>query len=135
MGAVTGDHSFLKIVTMATMNPPNNPIKTIGPAALKSRVCRNELQVHAAVAMAHTSRMPVLFTVPFTVMRAAASIVPPFRLPGMLRKVFGPRAGLEVFVRGMHSSPICEAGLGTGPASQESLTRYYHSKSAPNGFR
>ena len=41
----------------------------------------NEFHVHAAVAIAHSSRMPVLFTVPLKVIRAAASTrLPPYWL-------------------------------------------------------
>src|ERR1017187_6954432 len=77
MGAVTGDHSFLKTVTMAQINPPINPISISGATSVISRVGRNRLHVQAAVAIAHTNRMPVLFTVPLSVIRLATSIRPP----------------------------------------------------------
>ncbi len=102
MGEVIGDHSFLKMVTMATMNPPNAPTSTAGPAKLRSCVCMKEFHVHAAVATAHSSRMPVLLTVPLSDMRAEASTrFPPYWLCAKLLKVFWLSAGFEVLNNAM----------------------------------
>src|SRR5450631_2139673 len=111
MGAVTGDHSFLKTVTMAQINPPINPISISGATSVISRVGRNRLHVQAAVAIAHTNRMPVLFTVPLSVIRLATSIRPPDWPPyctsEILPNVFAPSAGLDVFISAIVSSPCC----------------------------
>ena len=67
-------------------------------------------QVHAAEASAHSSRIPVLFTVPFMVMRAEASINPPYWPPYWplenCLNVSWPRAGFEVFIRGIADSSM-----------------------------
>ena len=77
-----------------------------GPATLRSCVCMNEFHVHAAVATAHSSRMPVLLTVPLSVMRAQASIrLPPYWLRAKSLKVFWPRAGFEVFISAIEITP------------------------------
>src|SRR6516164_3658337 len=108
MGAVTGDHSFLNTVTIATMNPPSAPTRSSGETAPKSRSTRNRYQVQAAVAKAQISRIPVLFTVPLRVMREVTSMVPPYWLPTTPRKVFSPRAGFEVFIRGIEQTSIVQ---------------------------
>src|SRR5512146_2856635 len=90
MGAVTGDHSFLKIVTSATTNPPIAPT-TARPAAVSGeRVSR--FHDHAAVAIAHSRRMPVLLTVPERVMVSPRATPSP-------RKAVLLRAGFEVLIR------------------------------------
>ena len=62
----------------------------------------NWFHVHAAVATAHSSRMPVLFTVPLSVIRAAASTrLPPYWLRAASLKVFWPSAGFEVLNNAM----------------------------------
>ena len=98
MGAVTADHCFLKTVTMAQMNPPISPSIISGATADMSCSGRNKCHVQAAVAMAQMSRMPVLFTVPLSVIRSAASIRPPYCASEILLKVFAPSAGLDVFI-------------------------------------
>src|SRR5665213_2060755 len=92
---------------MAQMNPPNNPTIISPDTEPKSRDCRNRCHVHAAVAKAHTSRMPVLFTVPFSVIRLVASIAPPYCAPGRLRNVFSLSAGFDVFINAIAYSPWC----------------------------
>src|ERR1039458_8804880 len=61
--------------------------------------------------MAQTSRMPVLLTVPFSVMRPARSVMPPYPEPEMLRNVFSLSAGLDVFISAIGFSPYCRSGL------------------------
>ena len=61
-----GDHSFLKMVTIATTNPPTSPIPS-GNTASEVEARKNRLQLHAAVATTQISRMPVLLTVPANV--------------------------------------------------------------------
>src|ERR1035438_6750280 len=104
MGAVTGDHSLLKLVARAKINPPNKPTSISGATAAMLRAGKNWLQVQAAVTSEQRSRTPVLFTVPESVMRSAAStrppIPPPYWTPGRLRKVLSLRAGLDVFIKG-----------------------------------
>ena len=78
-----------------------------GPTVLMSRVCRNEFHVHAAVATAQSSRMPVLLTVPLRVIRAAASTrLPPYWLWAKSLKVFFPSAGFDVFISAMDVSVV-----------------------------
>src|SRR6266700_3226720 len=48
MGAVTGDHSLLKIVTNATTRPPIAPTMIQGPATDGSSAVRTCAQTHAA---------------------------------------------------------------------------------------
>src|SRR3954463_6086940 len=97
-----GDHCFLKMVTMAQMKPPKTPRITQPPMAAGLPEARYWNQVQAAEANVRMRRMPVLLTVPLRVMRAVASIrLPPYPLPGTLRKVFSPRAGFEVFIKAM----------------------------------
>src|ERR1700722_4658755 len=107
MGAVIGDHSFLKLVIKAKMRPPTRPIMIARPATLGSCACMNEFHVHAAVAMAQRSRMPVLLMVPLRDMRAEASMrLPPVWLRAKSLKVFWPSAGLEVLIRGIEVTPF-----------------------------
>src|SRR5579863_5231120 len=102
MGAVIGDHSRLNEVTRAKTNPPSEPTNMAGPTKVMSCVLMNWVQVHAAVAIAQSSRMPVLLTVPSSVMRDEASTrLPPYALCAKSLKVFWPRAGLEVFIKAM----------------------------------
>src|ERR1700723_2821397 len=74
-GAVNGDHSFLKMVTSAMMNPPIPPAISSGNTAF-GPWATNLSQVHAAVATVQMSRMPVLFTVPCNVMASPAATWP-----------------------------------------------------------
>src|ERR1035438_5257699 len=90
---------------MAQMNPPSSPPSISGATAAISRVCRNWCQVQPAVAIAQTSRMPVLFTVPLSVIRLAASIAPPYWLSERPLKVLLPSAGLEVLNNAIAFSP------------------------------
>src|ERR1035441_3185350 len=55
--------------------------------------------------MAQTSRIPVLLTVPLSVMRLAASIAPPYWLSERPLKVLLPSAGLEVLNNAIAFSP------------------------------
>ena len=92
-------------MTMATMKPPKSPIISSGATVAKSCVCKNEFHVQAAVAMQHSSRMPVLLIAPLRVMRAEASIrLPPYWLRATSLNVFWPRAGFEVLKSAMNFS-------------------------------
>jgi hypothetical protein len=55
--------------------------------------------------------MPVLFTVPFSVMRVVSSITPPYCAPDRSRKVFSPNAGLDVLNNAIDFSPFRNYGL------------------------
>src|SRR3954451_5066368 len=61
----------------------------------------NRCHVQAALATVHKSRIPVLFTVPLKVMREAASMRDAERVPATSRNVFSPKAGFEVFIKGI----------------------------------
>src|SRR5215472_1849658 len=88
---------------MAQMKPPIAPtIRRPATEATSPEVMKRD-QVHAALATASTSRIPVLFTVPLRVIRAAASTYDGYP-PPTLRNVFSPRAGFEVFIRGIEIS-------------------------------
>src|SRR5579863_3711967 len=90
----------------AKTNPPSAPTKMAGPTKVISCVLRNRVQVHAAVATAQSSRMPVLLTVPSSVMRDEASTrFPPYALCANSLKVFWPRAGLDVFIKAISHLP------------------------------
>src|SRR2546428_11898406 len=71
MGAVTGDHSFLKIVTRATTKPPIAPTRIHGPAAAGPGAERTCAQTHAAGTTTRNRRNAALFAVPSTVMAGA----------------------------------------------------------------
>src|SRR5437763_17096427 len=73
MGAVTGDHSFLKIVTNATTRPPIAPTMIQGPATEGSSAVRTCAHTHAAGRTTKNNRNAVRFTVPSTVLAAAAA--------------------------------------------------------------
>src|SRR3546814_11281205 len=73
MGAVTGAHSFLKIVTIARMKPPIRPPHPYRPPVMPSGVIATLLQAKAAVITASTSRIAVLPTVPFRVIAPPAA--------------------------------------------------------------
>src|SRR5213079_100287 len=66
MGAVTGDHSFLKIVTNATARPPIAPTMIQGPATEGSSAVRTCAHTHAAGRTTKNNRNAVRFTVPST---------------------------------------------------------------------
>src|SRR5580692_11595478 len=91
MGAVTGDHSLLKIVTSANTNPPIIPPIIHGRTASGAWECASP-HVQAAVPTAQTSKIPVLLTVPCTVMAS------PTMADGR-EKVRSFRAGLELLKR------------------------------------
>src|SRR5271156_6460669 len=75
MGAVIADHSFLKTVTSAMMNPPIAPPIIHGYAA--SGVFEwLRPQVQAAVTTTKNNSNPVLFTVPCIVIVSPATIGP-----------------------------------------------------------
>src|SRR5271157_3038307 len=102
-GAVTPAHSFLKIVTIATMNPPMPPTTSIGPTACIASwgdvALKKRFQVHAAVATQQISRMPVLLTAPDTVM-LSPKVASPVRNASPLK------AGFEVLISwGIQDSP------------------------------
>ncbi len=84
----------MKIVTSATMKPPMPPTSSKGVIAdmLSGPVYR--LQVYMALTMISSSRIPVLLTVPLSVI--AWSLPLTTRPLPMSRKVFWPRAGLPL---------------------------------------
>src|SRR5450755_2867886 len=82
-----GDQVFLNVVISATMNPPINPPNIQGIAASGASEC-DMPQVHAAVATAHSSRKPVLLTVPCKVIASPVATTS--------RNAFSLRTGLEV---------------------------------------
>src|SRR5258707_11170410 len=87
-GAVIGAQLPLKIVTSAVTTPPSNPPTIHGMAAPGVSECAIP-QVQAAVATTHSSRTPVLFTVPCKVIASPPTATSP-------RKAFSFSAGLEV---------------------------------------
>src|ERR1017187_2449317 len=95
-----GDHCCLKIVTMAQRNPPMLPASRYGVMSAIWCDCANRRQVQAAVATAQSSRMPVLLTVPLSVMEPAFASSPD-RGPAKSRKVFSLNAGLAVLISAM----------------------------------
>src|SRR6266571_2783335 len=95
MGAVTGDHSFLKIVTNATTRPPIAPTMIQGPATEGSSAVRTCAHTHAAGRTTKNNRNAVRFTVPSTVIAGAV---------GSRRtsaNVFAFRAGFDVRIKAM----------------------------------
>src|ERR1019366_5698959 len=94
IGAVIPAHSFLKMVTMATMKPPMPPMASAGAIACMASsggALKKRFQVHAAVATQQRSRMPVLLTVPDTVMLSPNVASP-------VRKASELSAGFEVLI-------------------------------------
>jgi hypothetical protein len=77
----------LKHVTSATMRPPIAPIVTSGIAA--AGFPENRFHVNAAERIARASRMPVLFTAPWMVMRWSPTATDSL-------KVLGDNVGLDV---------------------------------------
>src|SRR5690606_4099229 len=73
-GAVTGDHSFLKMVTSASMKPPMAPphMYTAKPGAGNPSAPRAWFHANAAVRTVSSSRQPVLLTVPLRVIVSPA---------------------------------------------------------------
>src|SRR5947207_7738579 len=117
MGAVTGDHSFLKIVTNATARPPIAPTMIQGPATEGSSAVRTCAHTHAAGRTTKNNRNAVRFTVPSTVIAGAV---------GSRRtsaNVFAFRAGLDVRIKARseehtselqsHSDLVCRLLLET----------------------
>src|ERR1700722_872984 len=102
MGAVIAAQVGLKMVTMAVMKPPKTPSISRPDTVEGSWVSMNSRHVYAAVAKAQMSRMPVRLTVPFRVIRFAASMAPPKRAASW--NVLEPKAGLEVLNRGIKCS-------------------------------
>src|SRR6266568_530443 len=94
-GAVTGDHSFLKMVTMAAMNPPITPSAIHGPATEGSKAGRTWDHTQAAGTTTKNSRNAALFTVPSSVI---AGVVGSRCTPA---NAFALRTGLEVRIRAM----------------------------------
>src|ERR1017187_8417071 len=90
---------------MAQMNPPIKPPNISGATSAISRDRRKRCHVHQAVAIAQSSRTPVLFTVPLSVIRLVRSVTPPYWLPERSRNVFSPNAGLDVFISAIVFSP------------------------------
>src|SRR5260370_14266058 len=70
-GAVTGDHSFLKIVAIATTSPPIAPSPIQGVTTEGSNAVRTWLQTQVAGTTTRNSRNAVLFTVPSSVIGGA----------------------------------------------------------------
>src|SRR5205807_8594134 len=89
MGAVTGAHDFLKIVTMAKINPPIAPPNTRGTDSVGA--FRNRFQLQAAVATAQINSTPVLLAVPCTVIASPKATPSP-------RNAFSFKAGLAVLI-------------------------------------
>src|SRR5271166_3140087 len=103
MGAVIGAHCCLKIVTIATMNPPMPPIATSGamPAIASSGEAapKKRFQTKAALATHSSTRIPVLFTAP-------EMVIPSPRVLSTVRKVSWLSAGFEVLINcGIPISP------------------------------
>src|SRR5437870_12734685 len=99
MGAVTGDHSFLKIVTNATTRPPIAPTMIQGPATEGSSAARTCAHTHAAGTTTTNNRKTVRFTVPSTVTAAAV---------GSRRTTstsFALRAGLQMRINATAPTP------------------------------
>src|SRR3954447_24907178 len=67
MGAVTGAQLFLKMVAMAVMNPPSDPISSQGMTIPGSRDSNSDRQGQMAAKMVTASRIAVLSTVPWIV--------------------------------------------------------------------
>src|SRR3972149_3355378 len=68
MGAVSGAQVFLKAVTMPKMRPPMRPPHIQGITAAGFALVRYMFQVQDAVRTVSNKRIPVLFTVPWSVM-------------------------------------------------------------------
>src|ERR1039458_2222420 len=82
------------MVTMATMKPPMPPMTSAGAItcmASSGGALKKRFQVHAAVATQQMSRMPVLLTVPDTVMLSPSTASP-------VRKASELSAGFEVLI-------------------------------------
>src|ERR1039457_1535353 len=82
------------MVTMATMKPPMPPMASAGPTACMASsggALKKRFQVHAAVATQRMSRIPVLLTVPDTVMLSPKVASP-------VRKASELNAGFEVLI-------------------------------------
>src|SRR3989442_14843375 len=75
-GAVTGDHAFLTIVTIAAMSPPITPSAIHGPATAGSKAVRTWDHTQAAGTATRNSRNAALFTVPSSVMAGAGGARP-----------------------------------------------------------
>jgi hypothetical protein len=88
-----------------------------------SRVCMNEFHVHAAVATAHSSRMPVLLMVPLKRhARAASTRLPPYWLLLKVAEGVLPRAGFAVLNSAIEIAPWCYAGLKVLRFMRDTLT-------------
>src|ERR1700744_2699097 len=89
-GAVTPAHSFLKVVIRAQTKPPIVPIHNHGSTVAADCDWINRCQVHAADAIAQRRRIPVLLTVPWSVILSPTTPNPanPFSL----------NTGLEVLI-------------------------------------
>src|SRR2546428_1806289 len=95
MGAVTGDHSFLKIVTRATTKPPIAPPRIHGPATDGSSAVRTCAHTHAAGTTTRNRSKAVRLTVPSTVIAGAV---------GSRRasaKILAFKAGFDVRIKAM----------------------------------
>src|SRR4051794_16199970 len=101
-GAVIGAQFFLNTVAIATTNPPSAPTTASGITASGVRECRNMFHVHADVASASSSRIPVLFTVPLTVIASCPIATPSFR------KAVSLNVGLEVRINCATDPPKLE---------------------------
>src|SRR2546422_9425526 len=107
IGAVTGDHAFLTIVTIAAMSPPITPSAIHGPATAGSKAVRTWDHTQAAGTATRNSRNAALFTVPSSVMAGAGGARPRFA------KGLALGAGVEVGLRAI--VPLSLKGAG-GPA-------------------
>jgi len=73
-----GDHSRLKLVMRAKMSPPKTPTIISSDTEAGSWVAANCVHVKKAEATARTSRTPVLWTVPLSVMLLVVLMAPPY---------------------------------------------------------
>src|SRR3546814_17564589 len=81
MGAVTGAHSFLKIVTIARMNPPLRPPHTYRQPDMPSGVITTLLHPKPPVITARSHRIEVLQPQQFRVTAPPAARQEPVAVP------------------------------------------------------
>src|SRR5687768_4662858 len=104
-GAVKGAQVFLKIVTIATPNPPSAPTSTYGIRLAVPADAKNRFHVYIAPTSERISRKAVRLTVPLSVITPSPAVVT-VPLPRS-RKADAFKAGLPlrmVFAVGMESA-------------------------------
>src|SRR3546814_19562559 len=84
MGAVTGAHSCLKIVTIARMKPPIRPPHPKRPPVMPSGVLATLLHPKAAVINARTRRLAVFPTMPSREIAPPVASETPVTLPSLI---------------------------------------------------